>query len=144
MRIKLLALTLAGLSFGALPAAGLANERTAAPDGAAVTIFSPALGDVVSNPITIQFGLAGMGVAPAGVEQKNTGHHHLLINVDELPDMSAAIPSDDSHRHFGGGQTQVTLELPPGEHTLQILLGDWQHLPHDPAILSEQVAITVQ
>ena len=85
-----------------------------------------------------------MGVAPAGVEHDNTGHHHLLIDVDELPDMSAAIPADDNHRHFGGGQTQVTLELPPGEHTLQILLGDWQHLPHDPPIVSEPITITVQ
>ncbi len=144
MRIKLLALALAGVAFGTLPAVGLAIERTPAPEGAAVTILSPADGDVVSSPITVQFGLTGMGVAPAGVEQDNTGHHHLLINVDELPDMSAAIPSDDKHRHFGGGQTQVTLELPPGEHTLQILLGDWQHLPHDPPIVSEPVTITVQ
>jgi len=144
MRNKSLTSLLAGLAIGALPAAGLAIERTPAPDGAAVAILSPADGDVVSNPVTVQFGLSGMGVAPAGVEHDNTGHHHLLINVDELPDMNAAIPSDDNHRHFGGGQTQVTLELPPGEQTLQILLGDWQHLPHDPPILSESVTVTVQ
>ena len=144
MRNKSLTSLLAGLVIGALPAAGLAIERTPAPDGAAVAILSPADGDVVSNPVTVQFGLSGMGVAPAGVEHDNTGHHHLLINVDELPDMNAAIPSDDNHRHFGGGQTQVTLELPPGEQTLQILLGDWQHLPHDPPILSESVTVTVQ
>jgi len=144
MRTQLLPLVLAGLTIGALPAAGLAIERTPAPDGAAVSILSPADGDVVASPFTVQFGLAGMGVAPAGVEHDNTGHHHLLINVDELPSMSSAIPADDNHRHFGGGQTQVTLELPPGEHTLRILLGDWQHLPHDPPIVSEPITITVQ
>lgn len=135
---------IAALAVYALPGVGFAIDRTPAPEGASVTILAPEDGAVVSSPVTVQFGLAGMGVAPAGVQQDNTGHHHLLIDVDELPDLNAAIPADDNHMHFGGGQTQVTLDLPPGEHTLQLLLADWQHLPHDPPILSEKITITVQ
>ncbi len=134
----------AALVLYALPGVVLAIDRTAAPAGAAVTILSPGNGAVVSNPFTVQFGLIGMGVAPAGVRHENTGHHHLLIDLDALPDFNAAIPADDNHRHFGGGQTQVTLDLAPGEHTLQLLLADWQHVPHDPPILSEEITITVQ
>jgi len=82
-------------------------------------------------------------VAPAGVEKENTGHYHLLIDTD-LPDLDAPIPSDDNYRHFGGGQTQVAVELPPGEHTQQLLLGDQNHIPHNPPVASEKITITVQ
>jgi len=143
MLINRLPLFAALMVYG-LPGVGLAIDRTAAPEGAAVTILAPENGAVVSSPFTVQFGLTGMGVAPAGVQHDKTGHHHLLIDVDELPDLNAAIPADDHHRHFGGGQTQITLNLAPGEHTLQLLLADWQHLPHDPPILSEEITITVQ
>ena len=85
-----------------------------------------------------------MGVAPAGVEKDKTGHHHLLVDVSELPPLDEPIPADDAHRHFGGGQTEVTLELPAGPHTLQLLFGDLNHIPHEPPILSEKITVTVQ
>lgn len=115
-----------------------------AEKGAKVYILSPENGATVSSPVTVRFGLSGMGVAPAGVERAKTGHHHLLINVDELPDLSKPIPADENHRHFGGGQTEVILELPPGEHRLQLLMGDHFHIPHNPAVLSEPITITVK
>jgi Domain of unknown function (DUF4399) len=106
-------------------------------------IISPADGATVSSPFVVQFGLDGAGVAPAGVEKANTGHHHLLIDTD-LPDLTSPIPADDRHRHFGGGQTQVELTLPPGQHTLQLLLGDYTHTPHNPPIMSDKITITVE
>ncbi|MDX1454087.1 MAG: DUF4399 domain-containing protein [Gammaproteobacteria bacterium] len=104
---------------------------------------SPADGAVVSGPVKVIFGLRGMGVAPAGVARDNTGHHHLLIDTG-LPPLDQPIPSDAQHRHFGGGQTEVVLELEKGTHTLQLLLGDHNHVPHDPPVVSEQITITVE
>lgn len=115
-----------------------------AGEGARAYIISPADGATLSNPVTVRFGLSGVGVAPAGVERENTGHHHLLIDVEALPDFNKPIPSDEHHRHFGGGQTEVTLDLAPGTHRLQLLLGDHHHVPHNPAILSEPVVITIE
>ena len=106
-------------------------------------IISPADGAQVTSPVLVQFGLRGMGVAPAGVEKPNTGHHHLLIDSPDLPALNVPIPADTNHRHFGGGQTEVTLELLPGEHTLQLLLGDKAHIPHEPPLISRQISITV-
>lgn len=128
-----------------LPLAGaaLAQDRTVSPDGAGAYIISPAAGDSVASPVTVVFGLDGMGVAPAGTEKDNTGHHHLLINTG-LPALDEPIPADDNHVHFGGGQTQVEIELAPGEHSLQLLLGDLNHIPHDPPITSEVITITVE
>lgn len=123
--------------------AGFVFARTPAPGDAEVYIISPQDGDTVSNPVTIQFGLKGMGVAPAGVDKPNTGHHHLLIDAD-VPPLDAPIPADDNHRHFGGGQTEVTLDLPPGRHTLQLLLADKTHIPHDPPVLSRKITIIVK
>jgi hypothetical protein len=125
---------------------GLANPasaRTPAPADANLYIISPAHGEVVHNPVTVLFGLDGMGVAPAGVEKENTGHHHLIIDVDELPPLDQPFPSDEHHKHFGGGQTQVTLELAPGTHTLRLLLGDANHIPHEPPVISKPVTIKV-
>lgn len=119
------------------------GDVTAAPSEASLEIISPANGDTVTSPVTVKFGLAGMGVAPAGIEAKNTGHHHLIID-SPLPNVQFAIPKDAKHRHFGGGQTQVTLELEPGTHTLQLLLGDYRHIPHGPAVVSEKITITVK
>lgn len=116
---------------------------TPAPEGASARIISPADGATVTSPVTVEFGLAGMGVAPAGVQVDKTGHHHLLIDVD-VPKLDGPIPSDDNHKHFGGGQTQTTLELAPGEHTLRLLLGDHLHVPHDPPVMSDEVTITVE
>lgn len=121
----------------------LAGE-TPAPEGAKAYIISPKNGAVVSSPVLVQFGLEGVGVAPAGVERENTGHHHLLVDVAELPDLGKSIPADEHHIHFGGGQTQVSLELPPGEHSLQLLLGDHLHVPHNPPVMSEKITITVK
>jgi len=118
--------------------------RSPAPDDALVYIISPAAGAVVNNPVTIQFGLKGMGVAPAGVDKPNTGHHHLLIDVAVPKNLDAPVLKDDHHRHFGSGQTEATLELSPGKHTLQLLLGDKDHIPHDPPVMSDVITITVK
>ena len=114
-----------------------------APEDASVYFVSPAHGEVVTSPLKVVFGLSGIGVAPAGVDRENTGHHHLLIDTD-LPDMALPIPADDNHRHFGGGQTEVVIELAPGEHTLQLLLADFAHRPHSPPVVSERITITVR
>ncbi|MFT4561058.1 MAG: hypothetical protein ACI9BW_000798 [Gammaproteobacteria bacterium] len=107
-------------------------------------IVSPSNGAVVSNPVTVVFGLRnGFGVAPAGVTVENTGHHHLLIDT-ALPDLAQPIPNDDQHRHFGGGQTEVTLELSAGDHSLQLLLGNFAHIAHQPAVMSDRITITVK
>ena len=121
----------------------LAQDRTPAPEGAAVYIVSPQDGATVSNPVTVVFGLKGMGVAPAGVEKDKTGHHHLIVDAD-LPPLDEPVPSDDNYRHFGGGQTEVSVELAPGPHSLQLLLGDHNHVPHDPPIQSERITVTVE
>ncbi|GAB4393568.1 MAG: DUF4399 domain-containing protein [Kiloniellaceae bacterium] len=133
----------AALALMASPA--LAGE-TPAPAGAEVYFISPQNGETVSSPVTVRFGLKGMGVAPAGTEKENTGHHHLLIDVP-VPSgalLDEPLPADDNHRHFGGGQTEAAIELAPGEHTLQLLLGDWSHIPHDPPVMSERITITVE
>ena len=100
-------------------------------------------GDVLKSPFLIQFGLRGNGVAPAGVDVTNTGHHHLLINVDEV-DYNLPIPSSDQHLHFGLGQTETNLELPSGKHSLQLVLGDKYHIPHKPPLMSEKIQIIVK
>lgn len=117
---------------------------TPAPEGARAYILSPENGATVSSPVTVVFGLEGMGVAPAGVDKANTGHHHLLIDVEGPPPAGQPIPADDNHKHFGGGQTQVSIDLAPGEHTLQLLLGDMNHVPHEPPVLSEKITINVK
>ena len=123
---------------------GSVMAATEAPDGSTAYIISPTDGAIVSNPVTVLFGIRGMGVAPAGIAMANTGHHHLLVDVKSLPDLNQPIPSDEHHRHFGGGQTETTLELAPGKHTLQLLLGDEKHIPHSPPIMSKIVTITVE
>ena len=100
-------------------------------------------GDALANPVRVQFGLRGMGVAPAGIEKAGTGHHHLLVDVSEL-DINAPLAMTDNVRHFGLGQTETAIELKPGTHTLQLLLADQNHIPHHPAVLSERITITVK
>ena len=117
--------------------------RAAPPEGARLYFITPADGETATSPVTVRFGLAGMGVAPAGVPTPKTGHHHLIIDA-ELPPLDQPIPSDEHHRHFGGGQTEVQLELAPGTHTLQLLLGDANHVPYDPPVASEKITITVK
>ncbi len=129
-------------------AAALAGQApaqgTPSPEGAAVRIISPLDGEVVTSPVTVVFGLSGMGIAPAGVETENTGHHHLLIDLDP-GDLSfeESLPADDNLRHFGGGQTEAVIELAPGEHGLRLLLADRNHVPHTPPVLSDLVKVTV-
>jgi Domain of unknown function (DUF4399) len=122
----------------------LAQERTPSPPGAEVYIISPKDGAMVHNPILVQFGLKGMGVAPAGVKFDNTGHHHLLIDTDPPADQSTPLPATDKIVHFGKGQTETTINLSPGKHTLQLLLADYQHIPHSPAVISKKITITVK
>jgi len=122
---------------------GLAGGPTSSADDASVYIISPADGDTVSSPLRVVFGLRGMGVAPAGTDKANTGHHHLIIDTD-LPAANAPVPADAKHIHFGGGQTEVEVELTPGTHTLQLLLGDQNHIPHNPPVYSEKITITVK
>lgn len=118
-------------------------ERTPSPEGASVYIISPADGATVQSPVLVQFGLSGMGVAPAGVEWENTGHHHLIVDAD-TPAFDQYLPADEHHIHFGGGQTEVSLELEPGEHSLQLVLADDSHLPHEPPVVSTKITITVE
>ena len=106
--------------------------------------ISPKDGDKVGGEFNVRFGLRGMGVAPAGVDAANTGHHHLLIDVDTLPPMDAPLPKTEQVRHFGGGQTETILDLPTGKHTLQLVLGDFSHVPHNPPVMSEKITITVE
>jgi len=115
-----------------------------APPGARVYIVWPGNGTVINGgKFWVRMGLQNMGIAPAGVRRDNTGHHHLLIDVD-LPPMDEPIPNNKNHLHFGGGQTEARIELPPGKHTLQLLLGDADHVPFDPPVYSEKVTITVR
>ncbi len=140
------------LLFAALLAAGPAIAGdTPAPEGASVYFANLEDGATVSSPVTVVFGLSGMGVAPAGTEKENTGHHHLLLNRPPLgegeygaEELELSLPADDNHKHFGGGQTEVTLDLPAGQHTLQLVLGDALHVPHDPPVVSDVITITVE
>lgn len=108
------------------------------------SILSPADGAVVTSPVTVKFGLENMMISPAGVEHANSGHHHLLIDTPLPADMTLPIPSDANHVHFGKGQTETTIELPPGKHSLQLLVGDHMHRPHAHPVISEKITITVK
>ena len=117
--------------------------RSERPEEARIYFISPSAGETASSPVVVRFGLSGMGVAPAGIDKKHTGHHHLVVDA-ELPPANLPIPKSERYRHFGGGQTEVTLDLAPGEHTLQLMLGDHLHVPHDPPVVSERITITVE
>jgi hypothetical protein len=121
----------------------LAQERTPSPPGAEVYIVSPANGAKVHSPVRVVFGLKGMGVAPAGVKFDNTGHHHLLVDAEVPSDLSAPLVKNEKILHFGKGETETQLTLPPGKHTLQLVLGDLNHVPHNPAVISKKITITV-
>lgn len=134
----------------ALAVPAFAGE-TPAPEGARVYFISPADGETVASPVRVVFGLSGMGVAPAGTEKAATGHHHLLIDRPPLgagpegaSELENGLPADEHHMHFGGGQTEVMLDLAPGRHTLQLVMGDMNHVPHDPPVASDVITITVK
>ena len=121
-----------------------AIETSASPNNAEVYFITPKDGDTVSTKFIIQFGLKNMGVAPAGIVAKNTGHHHLLVNVKQLPPLGEPLPNNANIRHFGAGQTEVILDIPRGKHTLQLLLGNHAHVPHEPPVISEKITIMVE
>lgn len=121
----------------------LAMPLAHAEDAPKLYFVAPVDGAVVKGPVHVVFGLRGLGVAPAGVERPNTGHHHVIINAP-LPPAGKPVPADKNHLHFGGGQTEAVIELPPGKHTLQLVLGDHLHVPLDPAVVSEKITITVE
>ncbi len=144
-RFALLAAVAASLT----AATAIAGETPSAPD-AEVYFINLKDGDTVEGPVKVQFGLSGMGVAPAGVDMENTGHHHLFVNrpplgqgEDGADEVDYNIPADENHIHYGGGQTEATVELAPGTHTLQLVLGDKDHIPHNPPVVSEVITITV-
>jgi hypothetical protein len=136
------------LALGSVPLDILQDEvgRWIAEQAPAAKLYfiSPKDGAVTGQDVTLRFGLEGMQVAPAGQQAPNSGHHHLLIDLDELPDLSQPLPATEHVRHFGGGQTEAVIELAPGTHTLQLLLGDHAHIPHDPPLLSDKITIEVR
>ncbi|GAB2549591.1 DUF4399 domain-containing protein [Rhodanobacter koreensis] len=144
MKRILLALALTGLTAVVMAADAPGLPVTKAPAGAEVYIITPRDGATVGQEFTVRFGLKGMGVAPAGVAKENTGHHHLLVDVQELPPAGQPIPKDSNHLHFGGGQTEATLKLKPGTHTLQLELGDASHVPFDPPLVSKKITVHVK
>lgn len=129
------------LSFTALPVFA-DGHLSASPEGAKVYIISPQDGDTVPAEFTVKFGLQGMGVAPAGTDKASTGHHHLLIDGEQMPAMDKALGKEVMH--FGGGQTETSVTLPPGKHTLQLILGDKGHVPHNPPVVSDVITVTVE
>lgn len=136
--LPLFALLVSGL---VMASSGL--PRSPASSSATLYFISPKNGETVSGPVTVRFGLSGMGVAPAGTIAEHTGHHHLVIDAP-LPATDQPIANDAQHLHFGKGQTEAVITLAPGTHTLQLLLGDHSHIPHDPPVVSERITITVE
>ena len=116
---------------------------SSAPANARVFIIEPANGASITSPVTVKFGIENMTVAAAGKNIENSGHHHLLIDLEQLPDLSLPLPATDQLIHFGGAQTEASIELEPGEHTLQLLLGNYLHIPHDKPVISEKITIIV-
>ena len=119
-------------------------NKSLSKDTAKVFILSPKDKEIIENPITVIFGVTDMEIVPAGVNKKYSGHHHLLIDVENLPELSKPIPSDKNHMHFGKGQTSTSINLMKGDHTLQLLMGDYIHIPHEIPIYSEKITITVK
>lgn len=139
IRITVVALALALSSL----ASAVDLPRTASPAKARVYFIAPTDGQAITGPVTVRFGLQNMGVAPAGTVAEATGHHHLIIDAP-LPALDKPLPMDEKHVHFGKGQTETVLKLAPGKHTLQLVLGDASHIPHQPAVISERITITVK
>lgn len=143
-------LVLACASLLGVAASGIGNAqaadlpRSSAAANAKLYFISPKDGERIKGPVTVRFGLSNMGIAPAGIDKEHTGHHHLLIDLASLPALDLPLPATDQIKHFGGGQTETVLTLSPGKHSLQLLLGDKLHIPHQPAVLSEQITIIVE
>jgi len=120
------------------------HNKSYSNDEKKLYLISPVNGESVTSPVLVKFGVKGMSIVPAGVEKAMSGHHHLLINVNKLPDMSMPIPANKNYLHFGKGETETSIILPKGKHTLQLLLGDHMHVPHEPPLLSTKVEIIVE
>lgn len=143
MKLKSLLMLVLVIACGSLCAEGQAADRTPSAPGASVAFGNLADGDVVPPAFVVRFVISGMGVAPAGSQIENTGHFHLLIDLAEMPDFDQPLPANDQIRHYGKGQTQAELDLPEGEHTLQLVLADHAHVPHDPPVVSDVIRIVV-
>lgn len=130
-------------SDAATPSKPVDIPRSVSPPGATVFFIEPVNGATVSSPVELKFGVSGIAIAPAGENIENSGHHHVLVDTT-LSDMTLPIPKDDQHVHFGKGQTETSIELAPGEHTLQLVLGDSNHIPHIPPVVSNTITITVE
>lgn len=143
--MRRIVLSLLMIAFSCISIA-FANGATSKSAPNARTYFiSPTNGQTVPQQFKLQFGLSGMGVAPAGINKDQTGHHHLLIDTDiSAIDLSKPLPATDNIKHFGGGQTETELQLAPGKHTLQLLLGDYLHTPHNQPVISEKITIHVE
>lgn len=120
------------------------EPASSAPSGVNVYIINPVDGATVSPTFTVRFGLSGMGIAPAGIDRDKTAHHHLLIDTKVLPDLTKPLQATDKVRHFGGGQTETEITLTPGKHTLQLLLGNYAHVPHDKPLMSKKITVIVK
>ena len=132
------------VSFAAGGAAAADLPSSPSPAGASVFIVEPADGATVTSPFTVKFGVKGMTIAPAGTDAPNSGHHHLLIDVADLPDMKLPLPANERIVHFGKGQTETQVALPPGKHTLQLVFANYLHIPHDPPVVSQRITVTVK
>jgi len=143
-RVSLCLAVGSALLVAALPVAAESGlERSASPEGARVYFIAPVDGEKLVSPFVVRFGLSEMGVAPAGTIKEATGHHHLIIDAD-LPPSDLPVPATDNYRHFGMGQTEVELSLEPGQHTLQLILGDHMHVPHEPPVVSDRITVVVE
>jgi hypothetical protein len=145
LAFALLLLFTPGKAIGLRPGYAIAVDLVShAPTEAQAYIIEPADGSSVPQTFSVKFGLSGMDLAPAGIDQPNTGHHHLLIDQQELPELTASLPATEQIRHFGKAQTETELTLEPGEHTLRLVLGNYLHVPHDNPVISEPITVTVQ
>jgi len=145
MSIRFRALVYSSAVLVAAATAAIAQTQTPSPAGATVYFINLKDGDTVASPFKVQFGLTGMGVAPLGVQAEGTGHHHLIIDTKLSDDeLKRPIAADPQHVHFGRGQTEAMVTLPPGRHTLQLVLGDWSHIPHNPPVMSPVITVTVR
>ncbi|MBU0808657.1 MAG: DUF4399 domain-containing protein [Gammaproteobacteria bacterium] len=144
MKALMIGAGLCATLLGAASSAWAEMPRSAAPEDAAVYFIEPADGATVDQTFTVKFGLKGMGVAPAGVDVPHTGHHHLLVDLKQAPALDQPLPMTDNVRHFGKGQTETELTLAPGKHTLQLLVGDKNHVPLNPSVMSETISVTVK
>jgi hypothetical protein len=143
MKLKSQVLVLAVVALGCLCATVYAGTRTPSAEGATVSFANLSDGDVVQPSFVVRFTISGMGIAPAGTQIDNTGHFHLLIDLPDPPNFDQPLPVNEHIRHYGKGQTQVELDLAEGQHTLQLLLADYAHVPHDPPVMSKVVKIVV-